>query len=672
MIGTLYINGKKADCDQSSLALFTYRREDLDNPTVVRNSYSQQIRLAGTPANDDIFGHFARGNRITGATGFDAAARTPFVLYGNGGIVLESGYCKLDGIERAGASVAYLVTLYGGLGEILYKLSAADDGTPLTLADMDYYAGGSAYSFGFTVSKDTVSGAWIALNPGGLTPDPWWTEVVNFAPCYNGKPTSFDAAHLIAPADGTRIVTSKDGYTALNGYVNITLGCGEVCEHQVGDFRCYLQRPVLKVEAVLDAIGRLCTSYGWTLNLDADFFKSANPYYHKAWMTLPRLIDLGLGQGATATKAALLSGTMSPLAFLVGYCRHFGLIITANHIGKTLDIRTRKTYYDSTLPKLDLSGRITSAETQATTPLTFDARWYLLGEDPVGAVAEDYGKRYRTPYGMLRIDTGYAFNDEERKLLDGQPFKGAIMVSEAAVGMGQTWSPRMPGNIPNVAAVAMTDGSTYSLGSGDNTLTVPVNNRNGSVAPVDGPSLIQLHDASSKNLDAFVLLFEDGVLDAGGDHYFVTDDDQTYFDALNAGAPCWHWISASSNLVGFLPLFSRYLADHDEAPAVVSDTWDYATPAENYAPDYDLGSWDDMWTYFWAGYIADRFDIDAKVVKVKANIHGLPRPAELLRHFVWWDAALWSVNAIEEWDPLGDGLTTLELVRVKDPANYRQ
>ena len=56
---------------------------------------------------------------------------------------------------------------------------------------------------------------------------------------------------------------------------------------------------------------------------------------------------------------------------------------------------------------------------------------------------------------------------------------------------------------------------------------------------------------------------------------------------------------------------------------------------------------------------------------MKANLAGLPRPAELLRRFVWWDGALWSINAIIDWDPLTERTTSVELVRVKDPANYR-
>lgn len=679
MNGTLYIGGRVADCDGEALALFTYRREDLDNPTVVRNSYSQQIRLKGTPANDAIFGHFVQGTRITGATGFDAAARTPFILYGNGGEVLESGYCKLDTIERAGASVTYLVTLYGGMGDILYKLSAADDGTPLTLADLDY-----GVSLSFYLNRSTVFTAWEVL--ANNTSDDRF-EVVNFAHTYDPLPADFDASKLFCLGDDVAQVPPRDaGTLGTDEAVLISMDDTEnkMDALQVGDFRSYLQRPVIRVLHILTAIGRLCTAEGWTLNLDADFFKSQNAYYSQAWMTLPFWSTLKIEQGDQVTKAALLSGTMSPLSFLVGYCRHFGLVITANHIGKTLDIRTRKTYYDSTLPKLDLSGRIHSAETQTTTPLTFDARWYLLGDEPVGGLATDYGQKYRTPYGMLRIDTGYAFNDEARTVLDGQPFKGGAMRQLLAIGPDTFYLDGQPDQYRIPAAF-------YALGA-----TSPVvahwqlarahtvgETWQGPVVtgPRDYPgyteAMLDMSSADGKIVDDFVLLFFDGIHEAEDPDalpasYYISDDNPTLFDTYAGGKRCWLACGTTVTAIPYWPRFSRWIADHNGEQALIAEMLDYNQPAENYCPGYDYSDSSSLFVNFWAAYLGDRFDIDAKVVKVKANIHGLPRPAELLRRFVWWDGALWSVNAVQDWDPLGDGLTTLELVRVKDPANYRQ
>ena len=61
----LYIEGIRADLDDGAFILLNYTQEDLTNPTIVKNSFSKQITLSGTPANDAIFGHIYRNDRDT-------------------------------------------------------------------------------------------------------------------------------------------------------------------------------------------------------------------------------------------------------------------------------------------------------------------------------------------------------------------------------------------------------------------------------------------------------------------------------------------------------------------------------------------------------------------------------------------------------------------------------
>ncbi len=125
----LYIGGKRADLDDGSFILFTYTAEELTNPTIVRNSFSRQITLKGTPTNDEIFGHIYRNDRVTqyggGTVGvdFDPTRKTPFTVYNEMGEILEDGYLKLNKVVRKGAGREYAVTLYGGLDTLLYSRS---------------------------------------------------------------------------------------------------------------------------------------------------------------------------------------------------------------------------------------------------------------------------------------------------------------------------------------------------------------------------------------------------------------------------------------------------------------------------------------------------------------------------------------------------------------------
>ena len=84
---SLYIGRQLADLSDDSLIEMNYATEDLLNPTVVKNSYSQQVTLPGTARNNAIFGQIYRfdANILTlgGNTGtqFSPLARTPFVIY---------------------------------------------------------------------------------------------------------------------------------------------------------------------------------------------------------------------------------------------------------------------------------------------------------------------------------------------------------------------------------------------------------------------------------------------------------------------------------------------------------------------------------------------------------------------------------------------------------------
>ena len=140
---SLYIADQLVDLDDQSFILFNYTMEDMTNPAIVRNSFSQSITLKGTPNNNKIFGGIWRSDRETtggGTTGayFDPTRKTTFTIYNEMNEILESGYCKLDGISRKRSKVEYKVSLYGGLGAFFYALSYDEEGNKRTLADLKF------------------------------------------------------------------------------------------------------------------------------------------------------------------------------------------------------------------------------------------------------------------------------------------------------------------------------------------------------------------------------------------------------------------------------------------------------------------------------------------------------------------------------------------------------
>ena len=288
---SLYIGGELADLDEQSFILFNYTMDDLSNPTIVKNSFSQQVSLPGTPNNNAIFGDYYRLDRKTalasGETGyaFNASVKTPFSIYNELGEIMESGYCKLDSVVRSGAGVTYKVSLYGGLGSFLYSLSYADDGRKLTLADLDYLGNADPGELDFTINAGAVQDAWDRLYGDTSKPEMW--DVLNFAPAYNGYPDNFSPDKGLLSLPGAGLPDSVGGYSSKSGYGLVNLA-NKQDEWAVKDLRSYLQRPVLSVKALLDAISDPNNNGGYQVDIQGVTY-----LVDDMWITLPTIPSLG-------------------------------------------------------------------------------------------------------------------------------------------------------------------------------------------------------------------------------------------------------------------------------------------------------------------------------------------------------------------------------------------
>lgn len=296
---SLYIADQRVDLDEQSFVLFNYQMDDLANPTIVKNSFSQQITLKGTPANNKIFGGSFRGDRRIANTGgdagvaFNASQKTPFTIYNDMGEILESGYVKLDSVDRKGADIQYKVTLYGGLGSFFYALSYDANGNKRTLASLDYLGTSNPDTeLDFRITKEAVQEAWQRLQ--GISSAAAMWDVINFAPCYNGIPEgnfSPDKALIVPSSVGLQDTITQDGvpYTIKSGYALVNFSEAQD-EWSCKDLRSYLQRPVLSMRAFWDAICNPDNNGGY--EVDADAVRDIG-VYSNLWMTLPMISSIG-------------------------------------------------------------------------------------------------------------------------------------------------------------------------------------------------------------------------------------------------------------------------------------------------------------------------------------------------------------------------------------------
>ena len=299
---SLYIGDQLADLDDQSFILFNYQMDDLSNPTIVKNSYSQQITLKGTPANNRIFGDYFRTDRMVANTGgqtgvdFNASQKVPFTIYNETSEILESGYVKLDSISRQRQDIQYKVTLYGGLGSFFYALSYDENGNKRTLADLDYLGTDSPDTeLNFIINAETVHEAWRRLQEDTTESSIW--DVINFAPAYNGIPEgnfSPDKGLMIPSQMGLKDEIPVDGvtYGLKSGYALVNLAEAHD-EWAVKDLRSYLQRPIFSMKAFWKAIRNPANNGGYEVDASIiqDYTKFGN--YSALWMTLPMISSIG-------------------------------------------------------------------------------------------------------------------------------------------------------------------------------------------------------------------------------------------------------------------------------------------------------------------------------------------------------------------------------------------
>lgn len=299
----LYIGGRLADLDDQGIILYNYAFTELQEPSVVKNSYSKQVKLPATPRNLAIFGHpdqvtrkTVSGSSTTGVY-FNPGEKTPFELRDEMNNIVESGYVRLDSVVvKSRTPIGIKITLFGGIGSFFYDLSYKSNGDKMTLADLNY---SQIQLQSFTIDASTVRTAWTRLRnhsqASGINQQ--W-DVLNFAPAYNGIPsTDFDAKKaLIIPADmGLPNTVNEDGvvHTLWAGRSLLNLK-EERDEWAMKDLRSYLQRPVLSMKAFMEAIAD-------TSNYNVDYSAVPAALYTDVWKTLPTIPDLKTLQGESGS-----------------------------------------------------------------------------------------------------------------------------------------------------------------------------------------------------------------------------------------------------------------------------------------------------------------------------------------------------------------------------------
>lgn len=304
----LYLKDKEIYFEDTPKILFTYQQSEATDPTVVKNSFTKTVTIAGIQQNNQIFNSIWHLDRIQSSDGeyFNPSQRVPFKLFLEGDLV-EEGYCKLDSVSQDKDKLLYNLTLYGGLGDFFFNLTYNEEGEKRRLSDLIFTDSiDPDNELTFYINKETVREAWSALSSGSGA-EKW--GVINFMPAYNGIPDNLSPDKILVntrdftsplrqltPTSSTSITgfpsTLNSSYNLYNGF-GLATPYTKMTEWEMRDLRSYNQRPCLNVAKLLDALANPQNNGGYTVVYDANVMYS--DFYRKGWMTLPLLNDLEVG-----------------------------------------------------------------------------------------------------------------------------------------------------------------------------------------------------------------------------------------------------------------------------------------------------------------------------------------------------------------------------------------
>ena len=428
----LFIGGLEVEFKTVPDILYNFKVDDITSPSAVKNSYSKTVTIPGTKQNNRIFDSFFLNDYKTQGTNFDATKKTEFTLYVDNE-PYQTGYVRLDKVKQNKHYFEYECSLFGGLGEFFYNLSYKDsaqgEDERMKLSDLDYFIDeydDTPQELGFQITKETVKEAWDDIDSYSSK---WGT--INFAPAYNGLPDDFDADKVLMNLyDGTtpntgntsgpvvrrtgrrdasivsKVTSGGTTYTTYGGYAVAEMS-REYTGAEMRDFRSYLQRPVIRVKKVIEAMCRPEANGGFQVELDPDWFYYDNCYWQDLWVTRPTLSSLDYvakadDTGTTITKGTKTTQTITPSSTKdPGYEEKYNLNISGGVEDKPFDMRvnlnlklggvTAPTDKDLVLCAYYPSGGFTYPSAMLVQLVAYDAFGNPVAGSPVQYITSAYG-----------------------------------------------------------------------------------------------------------------------------------------------------------------------------------------------------------------------------------------------------------------------------------------
>lgn len=340
---------------------------------------------------------------------------------------------------------------------------------------------------------------------------------------------------------------------------------------------------------------------------------------------------IGIRSGAEVTYNDIVQSDETCSAFLLSYCKTFGLYFVKDQVKKSVEIMTRNTYYGNQ-EKVDWTHRIDHSKDIVDEIAKFDYKIGLFKwRDSDSKYETEYLDKYSREYGSLRVNNQYGFSDAENDYFKDNIFSNCVIATAY---------------------------DQYFLGR-NNTLYK------------DNKTLPFLQDSAGEGITAnFILVFRQFPASTVGEeaNQFLISDDNEFM--LTYGYS-WNGMTTPRKPSRLYPNLRRTISKDGDPYSLY-----FGSPAAVYNDDEGSGSNNStdgegtIYNRFWAKFLGDRFDKDTRkrTCYVDLTINDIQQ--DLFRKFIYIEDTVWVLNKIIGFNPLDMNTTKVELIKVKDINNY--
>lgn len=343
---------------------------------------------------------------------------------------------------------------------------------------------------------------------------------------------------------------------------------------------------------------------------------------------------INISSESVINKTSIIDGELTHGDFLINYTKQFGLFYETMPDG-TITLKDRNIFFKD-YKILDWNDKIDYSKAIKQIPLTFDKKLLELGyADNETHYAKYYKDKFDVDYGVARINTGYEFNSETEKLNDSTIFTNTVMSKERT------------GMLLGSNVVYMTDEKVL-------------------------PAFFKLEDNQRNNADIkYSFLFDNGTKPLSNS--IVISDDTYRLDGEDTEELEKMWIDTNDTTT--MLRCGRRISKYRQFSTLSDDgtnSWLFGYPRENYA-GWDKTTFPEtstIYNNFWKSYISEIYDVNNKTITCYIKLTPNDMCEFSFRNFIRAFGCTWHVNKINNYNPLSDEPTEVELIKVSNINAY--